>query len=399
MANQLLIINSADTELPAGLRQAVEQLDIENRLCRPQEAIEQLKKLEKNAAAVLALGKTHLSEEKCLKQITAEVERLSINMLILAEEALLSSWAELRDYKRIFPARRGESCEMLKGRLAMLLELQPRLSELNAEINMLRRQSRPMNSYFVQVDEEMRLAARLQRDFLPRQMPQIEGFGFASVYRPATWVSGDIYDIKRLDEENVGFYIADVVGHGMPAALLTMFIKQALVTKRISGRDYTLVEPGEVLAQLNQELFSQKLSDFQFATCCYGLLNTKTLRLRVAGAGHPFPLRIDRQGRMDEIEARGSLLGIFPDQEYTTQSFQLAQGDKLLLYSDGIEEAFVNSGPDQPLRFRQEFEYLAHTDVQTMCENLVTTIENQEGSLHPRDDVTIVGVEIFFSPT
>ncbi len=399
MDSQLLIINSADTELPAGLRQAVEQLDIESSFCRPQEAIEQLKKLDKNAAAVLALGKTHLSEENCLKQITAEVENLSINMLILAEEALLSSWAELRDYKRIFPARRGESCEMLKGRLAMLLELQPRLSELNAEINMLRRQSRPMNSYFVQVDEEMRLAARLQRDFLPRQMPQIEGFGFASIYRPATWVSGDIYDVKRLDEENVGFYIADVVGHGMPAALLTMFIKQALVTKRISGRDYTLVEPGDVLAQLNQELFSQKLSDFQFATCCYGLLNTKTLQLRIAGAGHPFPLRIDRQGRMDEIEARGSLLGIFPDQEYTTQSFQLARGDKLLLYSDGIEEAFVNSGPDQPLRFRQEFEHLAHTDVQTMCKKLVTTIENQEGSLHPRDDITIVGVEIFFSPT
>ena len=93
MANQLLIINNTDTELPAGLRQAVEQLDIESRICRPQEAIEQLKKLEKNAAAVLALGKTHPSEEDYLKQITAEVENLSINMLILAEEALLSSWA------------------------------------------------------------------------------------------------------------------------------------------------------------------------------------------------------------------------------------------------------------------------------------------------------------------
>ena len=276
MANQLLIINGADTELPAGLRQAVEQLDIESCLCRPQEALEQLKRLDKNAAAVLALEKTHPSEEDCLKQITTEVENLSINMLILAEEALLSNWAELRDYKRIFPARRGESCEMLKGRLAMLLELQPRLSELNAEINMLRRQSQPMNSYFVQVDEEMRLAARLQRDFLPRQMPQIEGFGFASVYRPATWVSGDIYDIKRLDEENVGFYIADVVGHGMPAALLTMFIKQALVAKRIGGRDYNLVEPGEAPAQLNEGVFSRERSDFQFATCCYGLLNTKT---------------------------------------------------------------------------------------------------------------------------
>jgi len=256
-----------------------------------------------------------------------------------------------------------------------------------------------INDYFNQVDEEMRLAARLQRDFLPRQMPQIDGFDFASVYRPATWVSGDIYDIKRLDEENVGFYVVDVVGHGMPAALLTMFIKQALVTKRISGRDYTLVEPGDVLAHLNQELISQKLSDFQFATCCYGLLNTKTLIVRIAGAGHPFPLWFDRHGRMREMEAKGTLLGIFSDQEYTTQSFQLDRGDKLLLYSDGIEEAFVNDGPDQPLRFRQEFEHLAHTDVQTMCEELVTTIENQEGSLHPRDDVTIVGVEIFFSPT
>ena len=145
------------------------------------------------------------------------------------------------------------------------------------------------------------LASRLQRDFLPRNLPEIPGFKFATIYRPATWVSGDIYDIMRLDEEHVGFYVADAVGHGMPAALLTMFIKRALVTKRIRGNEYCLIEPGMALAQLNTDMVSQDLSNFQFATCCYGILNTKTLRLRVANAGHPPPMLINGDAQTSEL--------------------------------------------------------------------------------------------------
>ena len=78
---------------------------------------------------------------------------------------------------------------------------------------------------------------------MSRRLPEVGPIRFGALYRPATWVSGDIYDVVRLDETHVGFYVADAVGHGMPAALLTMFIKKALLTKRILGHTYEILPP------------------------------------------------------------------------------------------------------------------------------------------------------------
>jgi serine phosphatase RsbU (regulator of sigma subunit) len=103
---------------------------------------------------------------------------------------------------------------------------------------------------------------------------------------------------------------------------------------------------------------------------------------------------IDENAHTTELDVKGPLLGVFPDQKYQTQEFQLKPRQKLLLYSDGVELAFVNEGPDLPLRFRKEFGDLAHCDVETMCNRLLTIINQEEGSLNPRDDVTIVGLEI-----
>ncbi len=290
--------------------------------------------------------------------------------------------------------KKNESKDMLRGRLATLLGIQPVLKQSSMEMRRLSLVTGPANQYMHDLDEEMRLAARLQKDFLPKSLPALPGIRFSAIYRPATFVSGDIYDVMRLDEEHVGFYVADAVGHGMPAALLTMFIKRAMVTKIIEGNAYHIVEPGAALARLNDDLAGQQLSNFQFATCCYGILNVKTLRLRVACAGHPAPMRIHRNAESGELSVNGSLLGVFEKQQYETRVFQLHAGEKLLVYSDGVEVAFVNEGPDKPLRFRQEFGNLAQYDVDSMCQKLLEIINQEEGSLHPRDDVTIVGLEI-----
>src|SRR5688572_8924311 len=109
--------------------------------------------------------------------------------------------------------------------------LRRQLDALGNELDVLRRRDAAHRFNIRRLDEELRLAARLQQDFLPKSLPQVGPVRFHTLFRPAGHVSGDIYDVMRLDETHVGFYIVDAVGHGMPAALLTMFLKNAMVTK------------------------------------------------------------------------------------------------------------------------------------------------------------------------
>ncbi len=392
--NQLLII-SQDQHLPENVSTALNQLEVESFICEPQEILDKLAFHGQELAGLLAVepkGQTIFPSEQ-LGPIAENLDSLSINMLTLTDDVNRSTANDSDKSRGMFRAWQNESVEMIKGRLAALIDMNCYLHRLHREIDRLQVVGRPLSDHFSEVTEEMQLACRLQHDFLPKQLPEIDGLSFSTVYRPATWVSGDIYDVMRLDEDHIGFYVADAVGHGMPAALLTIFIKRAIVTKRITGNTYELINPAEVLSKLNHDLVEQNLSDNQFATCCYVILNYKTLQVKVSNAGHPMPMLIENNEKVSELDVKGPLLGVFEDIEYDCKEFQLHTQDKLMLYSDGLEDAFIYEGPDVPLRFRTEFEYLAHEDVNTMCQQLLTVINSEAGSLHPRDDVTIVGIE------
>src|SRR5665213_57558 len=210
---------------------------------------------------------------------------------------------------------------------------------LREELNSLRRRDETLNYYMHRLDEELRLAARLQQDFLPKILPQLGPVHFHTLFRPAGYVSGDLYDIMRLDEKHVGFYIADAVGHGMPAALLTMFIKHALVTKEISCNTYRRPAPGETLTKLNSSLIDQILSQAAFATALYGVIDVESLEVTIARAGHPNPLLVQTDGSIDTLGCEGPLLGIFPDEQFQDIKFQLRPGERVILYTDGVEVA------------------------------------------------------------
>jgi len=386
-----LLVVTATGGIPPLAQQLAQQLNLDTEAALLAHNLPHIDPERPYAAALVITEDAHLPTTQLVVQWTAQAAKLGLNALVIDHCHVCDNGLPLDG---AILAQPDESLDMLLGRLATLLDLRKTLNGLASEIQRLKLLNEPLGSHFAQVDEEMRLAARLQRDFLPRELPQVPHLRFATIYRPASWVSGDIYDVMRLDEEHIGFYVADAVGHGMPAALLTMFIKRALVTKRIEGRTYSLVDPGNALKSLNDDMIQQDLSSFQFVTCCYGFLNTKTLRLRIASAGHPAPMRINKKGQMTELDVGGSLLGVFPEQKFETATAQLHPGDKLLLYSDGVEVAFVNEGPDEPLRFRKEFGSLADLDIQTMCDKLVQIIDREEGSLHPQDDVTIVGLQL-----
>src|SRR5215213_6437920 len=193
------------------------------------------------------------------------------------------------------------------------------MDALRAELSLLRRRDETLNFHLHRLDEELRLAARLQQDFLPKELPEIGNVRFHTLFRPAGYVSGDLYDVMRLDEKRVGFYMADAVGHGVPAALLTMFIKQALITKEITPGGYRLLPPAESLARLNQTLVDQNLAHATFATALYGVIDAETLQVTVARAGHPAPMVLRGDGKtIEPLQPDGGLLGVFPNEVYDT---------------------------------------------------------------------------------
>ena len=242
--------------------------------------------------------------------------------------------------------------------------------------------------------EQLRLAGLVQQDFLPTRLPNTDEVRWAAVFLPAEWVSGDIYNVVRIDEQHIGFYVADVVGHGIPAALLTIFLKQAMVMRETVENNYHIFLPVEVMKNLNKRMAAQKLSGYQFATCCYCLLNTKTLQLTYARAGHPYPVLIRAGERPKQLEIRGSLLGVFEQAKYTQQTIQLQTGDKLLLYSDGAEPSIGGFDDLSGFHFSEEFCEIKDLPVVDMMDKFNKLVQNQKVDISEVDDITILGLEI-----
>ena len=242
--------------------------------------------------------------------------------------------------------------------------------------------------------EQLRLAGLVQQDFLPVTLPNTDQTQWATVFSPAEWVSGDIYDAVRIDEQHIAFYVADVVGHGMPAALLTIFLKQALVMRETVANNYRVFSPAEVVKNLNLRMTAQKLSGYQFATCCYCLLNIETLQLTYARAGHPHPILIKLGEPPRQLEVQGSLLGIFEQADYAQETVQLQPGDKLLLYSDGADP-FIGSFNDQGrFDFYEEFCKTTDLPIVEVMDSFNAIMENREIELSEIDDITLLGLEI-----
>jgi len=276
------------------------------------------------------------------------------------------------------------------------------------EIEILNAHNGGLATQFDKIDEELRLAAQLQREFLPGDVTGHAGIDFRVLFRPASYVSGDIYDIIRLDDRHIGFFIADAVGHGVPAALMTVYIKRSLRTGNRSedaGKELRIIPPSEALAHLNRDMIRQQQGHVRFATACYGIIDCETRKLSFARAGHPYPLILRATGELEWLEPDGGLLGVFPDETFDTVEVQLNEGDRLLLYSDGFEVAFPDvlgkNGQKSRMAsdaYTEEFRALSQGTLDEAFIRLAKRLDEQSGSLNQIDDLTAVLVSIGESP-
>src|SRR5680860_933572 len=186
-------------------------------------------------------------------------------------------------------------------------------------------------------EQELEVARLIQQNFLPKRLPELDGWQVAAYYRPAREVGGDFYDVIPLPHGRLGFVVGDVTDKGVPAALVMADTRSVL---RASAQ--RLVDPGVVLERVNEHLCPDMPAKM-FVTCLYGVLDPTTGHFRFANAGHDLPYVKTADGSV-ELRARGMPLGLMTGMAYEEKETVLAPGDSLLLHSDGVVEAHDPNG-------------------------------------------------------
>jgi phosphoserine phosphatase RsbU/P len=184
----------------------------------------------------------------------------------------------------------------------------------------------------LEINKELEIARQIQGSTLPRDVPALEGLEIAARYLPMTAVAGDFYDFLHVDDRHLGVLVADVTGHGVPAALIASMLKVAFAAQERYARD-----PARVLAELNRSLCGK--FEAHFVTAAYLFVDLEKNLLRYSAAGHPPLMVASRAAGVREIEENGLMLGMFPEAEYSSVEIALAEGDRCLLYTDGLFEA------------------------------------------------------------
>ena len=182
-----------------------------------------------------------------------------------------------------------------------------------------------------EIQQELDLARRIQLSILPDSFPVSQSFRVAAKYVPMTSVAGDLYDFLLADDQHAGLLIADVSGHGVPAALIASMVKMAAISQRAQA-----AHPAALLAGMNSALCGN--TQGQYVTAAYVYLDAHARELHYSAAGHPAMLLL-RSGTVTEIEENGMLLAAVDGASYESKSLPLQSGDRLLLYTDGLVEA------------------------------------------------------------
>lgn len=182
-----------------------------------------------------------------------------------------------------------------------------------------------------EIQKELELARRIQLSILPGAFPRSADFSVAARYVPMSTVAGDLYDYFAVGDRKIGLFIADVSGHGVPAALIASMVKMAAVSQQLNAS-----HPAQLLTGMNAALCGN--SQDQFVTAAYAYLDAESSQLRYAAAGHPAMLLL-RAGTVSEIAENGLILAASAGAAYSEITLPLVPGDRLLLYTDGLVEA------------------------------------------------------------
>ncbi len=245
--------------------------------------------------------------------------------------------------------------------------------------------------------ERSHVARTLQRSLLPPHLPQIPGVEVAARYHAAgegAEVGGDFYDVFRTGKDDWAILIGDVCGKGADAAALTALARYTVRAAAMQAR-----KPSRVLTQLNEALVTSAVPehdlDLRFCTVAYTRLRPMEngVRVTTTAGGHPPPLILRRDGRVEVACRTGTLIGVLPEVELTDHSTELEPGDALILYTDGVTEARSPLGDFGEEAFQELVSKCAGLDASSIAERIESTVLEFQGR-NPRDDIALIVLRV-----
>jgi sigma-B regulation protein RsbU (phosphoserine phosphatase) len=256
-----------------------------------------------------------------------------------------------------------------------------------------------------QMETDLRMATELQQALMPNVYPSFPGSSshastalrFYHRYLPASMMGGDFFHIARLSDDAAGVCICDVMGHGVRAALITAMLRALIETHAVDAAD-----PGRFLTQLNNEFtrIMKQTGTLVFATVLYCVINIRERGARFGRAGHPAPLHVRRTAVEVQTVASGEgsggpAMGLIPNVQFKTTEAELAAGDLLLFFTDGVIEAEDKGGRYFGIEgLQQSIRSNVHQPTESLLEAIISDVYNFAGSKVLTDDACLVVAEL-----
>ncbi len=241
----------------------------------------------------------------------------------------------------------------------------------------------------ISISKELETARSIQQSILPAATPSAPALEIVARYMPMTEVAGDFYDFLDTRDGRLGVLVADVSGHGVPAALIASMVKIALAAQADHADD-----PARVIAGMNHALCGK--FEMAYITATYAFLDPVRATLTYASAGHP-PILLHRaNGEIEPLEEGGLVLGFVADASYSTASVHLPPGDRLWLYTDGLLEAADLRGAFfGDAQLFKSLRAVAGLDLPVSVAHIIDDFDAWRGRNSPlTDDVTLVALEL-----
>ena len=318
------------------------------------------------------------------------------------KDALIEGMEAGADDFVVKPFSRGELHARLKAG-ERILKLQRDLAQRNEELS---ESNQKLSQAYSVIKRDLEAGAKIQSSLLPASTSTICGVRFDSIFLPSTFVAGDIFNYFRLDEDHIGFYVLDVAGHGIPSAMLSVTLSKALspanhqecVLKQFvpvpDPPYYKIISPARAVQLLNQR-FQADDDTMQYFTMVYGHIDTRDRRVAITQAGHPPPILLQKEADATLIGTGGYPVGMLPDLDYEKHEFTLNQGDRLILYSDGITECTNNHQAEFSVeRLIGVLEEGRNLSLRELMERIEESLRLWRENNDFEDDITLLAMEV-----